>query len=116
MFAKLLRCKSTIFFPYSGNFFQKKCILRPLNRDFHKKGLLTAREQSLHHARVNGLLDDRYPLLAREHPVPDRRVLQMHVAHLAVQVAQRCQLEIANIRDICLAGLLLYHRQEFSVG
>lgn len=27
MFAKLLRCKNTNFFPYSGNFFSKKCNL-----------------------------------------------------------------------------------------
>ena len=77
---------------------------------------LAARKQRLHHALVDGLLNERYPLLAREHPVPHRRVLQMHIAHLAVEVAQRCQLKTANIRDVRLAGPLLYHRQELSIG
>ena len=65
---------------------------------------------------VDCLLNERYPLFAREHPVPHRRVLQMHIAHLAVEVAQRCQLETAAIRNIRLARLLLYHRQELSIG
>ena len=71
---------------------------------------LAAREHRLHHARVDGLPDDGEPLFAREHPLPDRRVLQMHIAHLAVQVAQRCQLETAAIRVVRLVRHLLYHR------
>ena len=77
---------------------------------------LATREQRLHHALVDGLLNERYPLLAREHPVPHRRILQMHIAHLAVEVAQRCQLETTIIRDVRLAGPLLYHRQKLSIG
>ena len=72
--------------------------------------------QRLRNALVDGLLDERYPLLAREHLMLYRRVLQMHVAHLAVEVAQGCQLKTATIRDVRLAGSLLYHRQELSIG
>ena len=77
---------------------------------------LAARERCIHHACVDGLLNQRNPLFPREHPLLHRRILQMHIAHLAVEVAQRCQLETATVGDIRLAGPFLHHGDEFSIG
>ena len=73
---------------------------------------LAAGETGVHHAGVDRLLHDVLPLGHRQQlRAVHLRFVQMDVAHLAVQVAQRGQFKAAGDGDVLLPGLEI---QEFA--